>query len=863
MGSFNQRLHAGCGCAASAKSAFALAGTERQYERPRPFAYRHLALDLSLDFDRKRVAGSARLDFERVGPAKLGSEAPRELVLDAIAFEISAVQLDTGRGPKKARFVYDGEKLTVTVPTRAKAGSLHIEYSAQPQKGLYFLAPDKAVPDRPTQVWTQCQDEDARHWLPCHDKPHVKLTTELKVKVPHGFEVLSNGALISSRKPKRGRWSFHYQLDKPHPSYLLTLVAGHFDIIEESVELADGRELPLKYYVPPGREADGRRAFGNTPRMLQLFTEKTGVPYPFEQYSQVVVSDFIFGGMENTTATTMYEHILLDEKAALDIESDDLVAHELAHQWFGDHITCRDWSHGWLNEGFATFFENVEREDRKGSDEAEYFQRRDLANYLGEAGSRYQRPIVCRDYVEPIDLFDRHLYEKGGLVLHMLRRELGDELFWSGVQLYLKRHAGGIVETIDLQRALEEVSGTSLERFFDQWVFSPGHPTLRVKAAWESDLLSVEIRQTQKTSGTDTPVFHFLAEVEVGFEDGSVKRFTKQVTGSREMLTVSLPKRPKWVAFDPDFRLAASVTFEAPGDMLRSQLSLGSKPRVRWLAAQALSKKHDPLSVKALLEALANSKETWMVRVEAAHALAKTPTQEVGEGLAAQLSISDARVRRAVVWALGRLKFTEADAALAKLATKDPSYLVEAEAARALGRSKSPKAKKALIKALGRSSWADVVRSAALDGLAGLGDESTLDTVLERTRYGHSSRARRSAMAALVQLSEDRKVRKALEELLDDPAFHVRTEAVRALLSLGQPESRPALRQALDRELDGRVKRRLREALRELGERGDVAERRRVNDELDTLRKRITELETKLAKLEERRKGGNKKGSKK
>jgi aminopeptidase N len=189
--------------------------------------------------------------------------------------------------------------------------------------------------------------------------------------------------------------------------------------------------------------------------------------------------------MENTTATTLYEHVLLDARAALDVSSNDLVAHELAHQWFGDYVTCRDWSHGWLNEGFATFFEHVEREARLGRDEYDWGIAGDLDAYLGEANGRYTRPIVCRDYQAPIDLFDRHLYEKGGLVLHMLRRELGDELFWRGVTHYLDRHAHGIVETNDLMRAFEEVSGTSLERFFDHWVYRPGHPDLRVKIAWE------------------------------------------------------------------------------------------------------------------------------------------------------------------------------------------------------------------------------------------------------------------------------------------------------------------------------------------------------------------------------------------
>src|SRR5262245_13082317 len=184
--------------------------------------------------------------------------------------------------------------------------------------------------------------------------------------------------------------------------------------------------------------------------------------------------------METTTATTMYEHILLDERAAIDVTSDDLVAHELAHQWFGDLVTCRDWSHAWLNEGFATFMEHVDREAHKGRDEYDLGLAADLAAYLAEANTRYRRPLVCQDYEAPIDLFDKHLYEKGSLVLHMLRRKLGDEDFWASVRTYLEKHRGGIVETRDLMRAFEETSGKSLERFFEHWVFRPGHPMLGV-----------------------------------------------------------------------------------------------------------------------------------------------------------------------------------------------------------------------------------------------------------------------------------------------------------------------------------------------------------------------------------------------
>src|SRR5690606_29415979 len=245
-------------------------------------------------------------------------------------------------------YSYDGEEIVIRLPADFAEGTLQIQYRAVPRLGLYFLAPDKDVPGRPLQVWSQCQDEDGRHWFPCQDKPHVKMTYEMRVRVPQGMPALSGGELLEKSTPARGPWEFHYRLLEPTSAYLITLVVGFFDEWEESITLASGKEIPLRYLVPPGASADGKRAFHRTGEAIQLFSEKTGVDYPFDRYTQVVVADFIFGGMENTTATTMYEHILLNKTAAIDVESYDLVAHELAHQWFGDLVTCRDWSHAWL-----------------------------------------------------------------------------------------------------------------------------------------------------------------------------------------------------------------------------------------------------------------------------------------------------------------------------------------------------------------------------------------------------------------------------------------------------------------------------------------------------------------------------------
>jgi len=828
---------------------FAFASSPRNFERDRPFAIEHIAIDLALDFAKKSVRGSASLTLRRSDPDA------RRVELDAVGFAIESITID-GRD---AKYTYDGRRLTVDVPAELDSGALVVAYGATPRKGLYFLEPDEHVPARPRQAWTQFQEEDARHVFPCHDKPHVKMTTEARIRVPAGFSVLSNGEL-AGRETGEGTETFHWRMNDPHPSYLVTIVAGEFAVFGDRVSVpagpgsADMREVPLTYLVPKGREEDGRRTFARTPDMVAYFSEVTGIPYPWNKYAQVVVSDFIFGGMENTTATTMYEHILLDARASLDVTSDDLIAHELAHQWFGDYVTCRDWSEGWLNEGFATFMEHVWREKLLGKDEYEYGVKNDLASYLAEAQGRYRRPIVCLDYDAPLDLFDRHLYEKGGLVLHVLRTELGDALFWKGVNVYLTRHGRGLVETRDLQRALEEVSGRSLGRRFEELVMRAGHPEVDVDLSWADGVLSLGLKQTQSAQDGVPNAFEIPLVLAIAEDDGSggmrERRERVRLTARTDSVAIPCPERPRFVVVDPDMRVLGDVTIKAPTDMLRRQLAEAPTARGRWLAAQTLAKSDDPVTIEALARRLRDDGEFWGVRAECADALGKIRARECFEALAAATSIAHPKVRRAVVDALGAFRTTAAATALRPRALRDESYLVEAEAARALGRTRQVSAFEVLLDVIDRPSWAEVVSAAAIDGLAALRDDRALPHLYARTRYGHPTRVRRAAALAIPKLSSDRRAREHLEELLDDADPILRIDVVRALADLGDGRSRGALRARAEIDLDPRVRRRIREVVRDLG-----AERKQndqLKDDVEKLHGELVETKARLSKLEAR-----------
>jgi aminopeptidase N len=817
-------------------SGFVLSGTKPQYERNRPFLITHWFLDWELHPAEKALSGSATLTCKRVHPTIT------HLRLDAVGFEIKAVELDHGQGFSAMVYHYDGDHLDLDIDVAWQDVQIRVFYYVCPKRGMYFLAPDAYVQDRPKQVWTQCQDEDARYFIPCHDKPHMKQTSEIKVRVPPSWVALSNGILVEKRQEQAHAF-FHWRMDHVHPSYLFALVAGEF----AEVKGKQVGDVPLTYWVPPEQSSDAERTFGRTPAMMEYFQQLVGLPYPWVKYDQVVLADFTFGGMENTTITTLYEHTMLDERASLDISSDPLIAHELAHHWFGDYVTCRDWNHGWLNEGFATFFEHLDSERQHGSDEYLYDLHLTFEAYLQEAKHHYRRPIVCREYSAPIELFDKHLYEKGSLVLHMLRTKLGDDLFWNGIRHYLKKHAMKLVETRDLVRALEDTSGLSLEQFFDQWVFRAGHPQATVKIGVEKNKLVVEVNQTFADKDSKQP-FEFPLEIQIGFAN-STETMVFDITRESEHFIHVTSERPVWLAVNARYAVFGELDVRMPTDLARTALRSASSAAGRWSAAQILAKRDDEPTVQALATCLNNESEYWGVRAEAAHALSEIRSPSAREALVKATSVSHPKVRCAVVVSLGDFRHEQAFTALRPLALSDPSYLVEASAAQALGATRQAEGFDVLVSLLNRSSWADVIQSGTLKGLGALRDKRAIPHALAKSKYGNPQRARRSAIRMLPKLSQEQAVREHLEQLLEDDHPRVRSDVIAALVDMGDAACIPALRRCLERDNDPSVRRSAKEALLALPKDGPE-QIRQLKSELETMRDGHRELKHRLNELE-------------
>jgi aminopeptidase N len=845
---------------------FELPGAKPHYNPDRPGQVEHIRLDLDLDIPNQRYQGTCSI---QINPIRDGIE---QLALDAVDLTIESVMI----GPIAQPYDYDGETLSVRLLNPTQSGqpiTVAIAYSVDhPQRGLYFIAPDEHYPNKATQVWTQGEDEDSRYWFPCFDYPGQLATSEIRVRVPKPMIAISNGELIETQEDGEFK-IFHWSQQEVHPTYLMTLAVGDF------AELRDEwNGKPVTYYVAKGREDDARRTMGKTPQMIEFFSQAYGYPYAYPKYAQVCVEDFIFGGMENTSTTLLTDRCLIDERAAIDNRSaESLVAHELAHQWFGDLAVIKHWSHAWVKEGMASYSEVMWTEREYGPDEAAYYRLNEARSYLSEDSSRYRRPMVTHIYREAIELYDRHIYEKGACVYHMIRAELGDELFTRAVHTFIQDHAHSTVETIDLLRAIDKATGRNLQFLFDQYVFRGGHPDYKVAYSWDNDsnLAKVTVTQTQATDG-DTPSTSGLFDLRVPIGFGFVKQdkladqkvFTVRIHEREQTFYFPLPSKPQFVSFDVGNHLLKTVSLDYPVAELKAQLTYDPDPLSRICATEAIAKKGGLEVVKALSNALV-SDPFWGVRAEIAGKLAKIKLDQALDGLVKGLQDSEARVRRAVVNALGKLKTLQSYEALKPVVEQgDRSYYVEAAAMSAIaniatadfnGESKLDETL-ALLKSVleTRAGWNETVRSGAIAGLSKLKtSEAALDLVLPYTVLGTPQALRLAAIRALGTISSGQtevnlqRILDRLEELSGESFFLTQVSVVMALGSMDTPKAIAILQGLADQTPDGRVRRRAEEAIQKVRDKTKTDQTvKQLQKDLDQVKKDNQELRSRLEALE-------------
>ena len=485
----------------------------------------HMDLDLSFDWENQQVMGKAKL---RLTPYFY----PQKIVaLDAQDFEFGRVARIHKGQLETLSYRYDEQEIQIYLPEELTVGDtveLEINYVAFPDrnsgggsaaisdtKGLYFIDPMDTIPGKPTMLWTQGETQHSSKWFPTIDRPNERLTHNIWLTVPDSMVSISNGRLVRQQKLGNGLRKDHWEMNLPHAPYLVAIAVGDFVKVT-----ASHGDLPLGYYVEKGFEKGAAKVFASTPEMISYFESRLGVPFPWQKYDQIVVRDFVSGAMENTTASIFMEELLLDEREALDSEWDYIIAHELFHQWFGDLVTAESWSNLTLNEAFANYSEYLWNEKRYGQDQADLKLVVEKEGYFAEA-EMDPKKLIRFNYADAEDLFDAHSYNKGGLVLHMLRRQLGDAAFFKGLNLYLTQHAFQAVEAHDLRLAMEQISGQDLNGFFNQWFFAKGHPELEVEVDY-SQPENLLLRFSQVQDNLDYPVFQL--PITVSWYEGEVRK---------------------------------------------------------------------------------------------------------------------------------------------------------------------------------------------------------------------------------------------------------------------------------------------------------------------------------------------------
>jgi aminopeptidase N len=832
----------GVGPDASAQR-FREADQRPQFQPARTFDAHHLKLDIRLDVHSRSVAGTSTLDLTLLRRSPV-------LWLHAADMEIESVLVDGAACP----FQLVGERLRVELPDTAPLGkriAVAVTYAARPQRGLYFVLPDSAYPHRPTQAWTQGESHDHRFWYPGFDDLGDRLSTEVRVTCRKPLVAISNGALLSTQDAEPGWHTFHFKQARGHVNYLVSLVVGDF----ERVELRPYQDrVPLSVYLHRRLLPYWERSFQETGEMMAFLEDLTGEPYAFEKYAQVLVTDFRWAGMENTGATTLTSRTITDDRAALDWSSRALVMHELAHQWFGNLITCRSWAHLWLNEGLATYLESLWFEKKVGADRAVADRLSNLDWYLGETT---RRGVAEDRYEHPDDLFDGHTYAKGSWVIHMLRRRLGDEHFKRGLQLYVKRHRDGLVETNDLRRAFEDVSGDSLGRFFDQWVHRPGHPVVVSRWSYSADDNRLQLTLTQTQDGAP---FSFTLPIRI---HGQTTVRNRQVAVSARSETVSfrLSGRPSFVEIDPGRDVLMDLAEDQAQPAWLAQLADGTTAASRSTAADGLAgaEKKGPqrTALKALAAAVSRTDQRYGVRVAAISSIGILGGTKAKSLLLRYLADSDSRVRRAAASQLGSFKGAPVEKALMAAYESDRSYRVAASALVSYQETGAKDALAVAMKALRRDSHRNVIREAAVGVLRAIDTEESFAALLAHTRYGAGpTSSRQDATATLGSMGQPaaRKTRAKLRlvALLKDPRYLVQRAAVGSLGKLGDKSVVEALRTARKRAISREMELKIDDSIMLLTRTDDKDKAAALRKKLDLLKVQVRDLETGLKHLENR-----------
>ena len=640
-------------------------------------------LDLSFDWDSAYVHGKATIQ------AKPYFYATDQLLLNANGFRIINVSLVNSYDKKPLLYTYDGKILSITldkVYNNDQNYTVLIDYVAMPNKlkigedisssgdrGMYFINLDGKEKNKPKQIWTQGETECNSNWFPTINDTQEKMTQELNITVPNDFVSLSNGTLEFSTLNGDGTRTDSWRQEQVHSTYLTMLAVGNFTITKDK-----WRNKEVNYYTEPAYASTAKLVFGNTPQMMEFFSVKLGVDYPWDKYSQIVVRDFVSGAMENTSATVFYEGLNMSEGQYIDQNQDDIISHELFHHWFGDLVTAESWANLPLNESFATYAEYLWDEFKNGRDQADFKGFQDMSIYIGNK-SKDNVDVIRFDYADREHMFDEISYQKGGRIIHMLRKTVGDAAFFKALNLYLTRNAYKSAEIHDLRLVFEEVTGTDMNWFFNQWFLSSGHPVLDIQNAFDPERkeVSVTIRQNQDLS--KTPLYRIPLAIDIYF-NGKVERKEIVLDKQKQSFIFPVAALPDLVNVDAEKYILAEKSEVKTLQQYIFQYEHAPLFMDRLEAViMLLQKKEESLSKKTLITAFKD--KNWVIRNTALIVMEYLSNQErtsVYEQIK-ELALKDgnSQVRASAVEILGKYFRSMDNRTVFAITAKDKSLAVK------------------------------------------------------------------------------------------------------------------------------------------------------------------------------------------
>ena len=641
-------------------------------------------IEARIDWDNAWLYGKATLTL------KPHFYATDSLYLDAQGMVINSVTL---KG-KALKYKYDSNVLAIKldkVYQKSEMYTVLVDYVSKPNerkeeggdaimsdKGLYFINPkgeDKAVMP---QIWTQGETQSNSVWFPSIDAPNVKSTQEIYITVADKYVTLSNGRLISSVKNMDGTRTDYWKQELAHAPYLFMLAIGEYKIVKDTYTRQNGSKMEVNYYVEPEWESSAKAIFGETPAMISYFSKLLGIDYPWDKYHQIVVRDYVSGAMENTGAVVFGDYVYKTERELIDDNDQSVIAHELFHHWFGDLVTCESWANLPLNESFANYAQYLWDEYRYGKDQADYGNESELNEYLSELENGENHNLIWYHHNKSGDMFDKHSYNKGGRVLHMLRAYLGDDAFFEGLRNYLQTNKFKTAELAHLRLAFEEVSGQDLNWFFNQWFLSAGIPDLKLEYYNSVANKEVVVTVTQQQDLQVTPLYYLPVEVAV-YDDAGEHIYKTVVDEVENKLVFPVNGKLKAVVFDNKQVLLARITDTKSASMFIEQYYLNKGYVNRKDAVLYGTVEDSPAAQELILTALKDS--FWKIRqVAIEKAVFLTDLNKFkGKDLITDLAKSDpnSEVRVAAIRFLQEeLEKTELERILEVIIGKDQSYKV-------------------------------------------------------------------------------------------------------------------------------------------------------------------------------------------